>query len=122
MIGLQSAFAIGNGLVVATIVGGVIPMLEPLFQITTGDDKSRDRLNKDATMTGCLNKDASGNYTLTDENTGVKTTVIGPDLEKHSSNHKVTLTGTTKADTSGKSVFEVSKIQHVSTSCKAPPQ
>ena len=35
MIGLQSAFAIGNGLVTATIVGGVIPMLEPLFQITT---------------------------------------------------------------------------------------
>src|SRR5689334_15232366 len=35
LIGLQSAFAIGNGLVTATIVGGVIPMLEPLFQITT---------------------------------------------------------------------------------------
>jgi putative nucleotidyltransferase with HDIG domain len=35
LIGLQSAFAIGNGLVIATIVGGVIPMLEPLFQITT---------------------------------------------------------------------------------------
>jgi len=86
------------------------------------DDKSRDRLNKDAAMTGCLNKDASGNYTLTDENTGVKTTVVGPDLEKHSSNHKVTLTGTAKADTSGNSVFEVSKIQQVSTSCKAPPQ
>ena len=35
LIGLQSALAIGNGLVTATIVGGVIPMLEPLFQITT---------------------------------------------------------------------------------------
>src|SRR5947207_452539 len=35
MIGLQSAFAIGNGIVTATIVGGVIPMFEPLFQITT---------------------------------------------------------------------------------------
>ena len=35
LIGLQSAFAIGNGLVTATIVGGVIPMFEPLFQITT---------------------------------------------------------------------------------------
>jgi cyclic-di-AMP phosphodiesterase PgpH len=35
MIGIQSAFAIGNGLVTATIVGGVLPMLEQLFQITT---------------------------------------------------------------------------------------
>src|SRR5439155_22084143 len=35
LIGLQSALAIGNGLVTATIVGGVIPMFEPLFQITT---------------------------------------------------------------------------------------
>ena len=35
LIGLQSAFAIGNGLVTATIVGGVLPMFEPLFQITT---------------------------------------------------------------------------------------
>jgi len=32
---LQSAFPIGNGIVTATIVGGVIPMFEPLFQITT---------------------------------------------------------------------------------------
>jgi cyclic-di-AMP phosphodiesterase PgpH len=35
MIGLQSALAIGNGIVTATIVGGVLPMLEHLFQITT---------------------------------------------------------------------------------------
>ncbi|HEY4758205.1 MAG TPA: HDIG domain-containing metalloprotein, partial [Chthoniobacterales bacterium] len=35
MIGLQSAFAIGNGIITATVVGGVLPMLEPLFQITT---------------------------------------------------------------------------------------
>ena len=87
------------------------------------DDKSRDRLKKESTMTGCLNKDTAGNYTLTDENTGVKTTVTGPtDLEKHSSNHKVTLTGATKADSRGNPVFEVSKIQHVSASCKAPSQ
>jgi len=86
-------------------------------------EKSRDRLQKETTMTGCLNKDASGNYTLTDENTGVKTAVSGPaDLEKHSSNHKVTLSGATKADASGKPVFEVTKIQHVSPSCKAPSQ
>ncbi len=35
MLGLQSAFAIGNGIVTATIVGGVLPILEHLFRITT---------------------------------------------------------------------------------------
>src|SRR2546426_9617253 len=35
MIGLQSAYAIGNGIVTAMVVGGALPMLENLFQITT---------------------------------------------------------------------------------------
>src|ERR1041384_3033732 len=35
MIGMQSALAIGNGLVTAMIVGGALPMLEQVFQITT---------------------------------------------------------------------------------------
>src|SRR5437868_9408770 len=35
MLGLQSAYAIGNGIVTAMIVGGALPMLEHLFQITT---------------------------------------------------------------------------------------
>src|ERR1700737_2123149 len=35
MIGLQSAYAIGNGILTATIVGGILPMLEHLFQVTT---------------------------------------------------------------------------------------
>ncbi len=35
MLGWQSALAIGNGIVVATIVGGVLPILEHLFRITT---------------------------------------------------------------------------------------
>ncbi len=35
IIGLQSAFAIGNGIVTAMIVGGALPLLEHLFQITT---------------------------------------------------------------------------------------
>jgi putative nucleotidyltransferase with HDIG domain len=35
MIGLQSALALGNGIVTATIVGGILPMFEHLFQITT---------------------------------------------------------------------------------------
>ena len=35
MIGLQSALAIGNGILTATLVGGALPMLEHLFRITT---------------------------------------------------------------------------------------
>jgi putative nucleotidyltransferase with HDIG domain len=35
MIGVQSALAIGNGIVTATLVGGLLPMLEHLFQVTT---------------------------------------------------------------------------------------
>ena len=35
MIGVQSALAIGNGILTATIVGGILPILEHLFQITT---------------------------------------------------------------------------------------
>jgi len=35
LISLQSALAIGNGIVTATLVGGLLPMLEHLFQITT---------------------------------------------------------------------------------------
>lgn len=35
MLGLQSAYAIGNGILTAMIVGGALPILEPLFQITT---------------------------------------------------------------------------------------
>ena len=85
------------------------------------DDKSQR--DTPTTITGCLNKDSSGNFALTDEKTGAKMTVTGPsDLEKHSANHKVTLTGAAKNDASGKPVFEVSKIQHISPSCKAPSQ
>jgi putative nucleotidyltransferase with HDIG domain len=35
MIGLQSALAVGNGILTATLVGGALPMLEHLFGITT---------------------------------------------------------------------------------------
>jgi hypothetical protein len=78
---------------------------------------------KETTMTGCLTKGTAGTYTLTDEKTGVKTTVTGPaELEKHAENHTVTLTGTAKTDASGNQMFEVSKIQHHSNTCKGPGQ
>jgi hypothetical protein len=84
------------------------------------DDSQRDRM-KETAVTGCLNKDSAGGYVLTDEKTGAKTPVTGTaDLDKHSANHKVTLTGTAKADATGKTAFEVSKIQHISPTCKAP--
>ena len=35
MLALQSALAIGNGILTATIVGGLLPVLEQLFRITT---------------------------------------------------------------------------------------
>src|SRR5437762_2921907 len=35
MLGVQSALAIGNGIVTATLVGGALPILDNLFQITT---------------------------------------------------------------------------------------
>jgi putative nucleotidyltransferase with HDIG domain len=35
MIGLQSAYAMGNGILTAMVVGGALPILEQLFQITT---------------------------------------------------------------------------------------
>ena len=86
-------------------------------------DQGRDRMKTETSITGCLNKDAAGGFTITDEKTGAKTSVTGAaDLEKHSANHKVTLTGTSKTDANGKAVFEVSKIQHVSPSCKAPTE
>src|SRR3954465_6441694 len=72
------------------------------------DDSQRDRMKNESSITGCLNKDAAGAFTITDEKTGAKTTVTGSaDLDKHSANHKVTLTGATKTDASGKPTFEV---------------
>jgi len=79
--------------------------------------EQRDRVA--TTLTGCLTKDTGGTYLLTDAS-GLKTTVSGgADLEKHSSNHKVTLTGTAKTDASGKAIFEVTKLTHVSDTCSA---
>jgi hypothetical protein len=80
------------------------------------DQSQRDRMSE-TTITGCLNKDAGGSYTLTDKATGVKTMVSGsPDLEKHSTNHEVTLTGTMKTE-NGRSEFVVTKLQHIAASC-----
>src|SRR5687768_7631148 len=72
---------------------------------------------QEMTMTGCLTKaaDVPQHYSFIDQKSGKKWTVTGPaDLEKHSTNHTVTLTG---AETS--KVFTVSKVQHVAATCEA---
>jgi len=99
-----------------------------LSALSTGlfaqDPSGQDKGGGNATtVTGCLSKDASGAYVLTDETSGAKMTVTGAsDLEKYSANHKVTLTGTAKTDASGKQVFEATKARSVSSTCKAPGQ
>ena len=107
-------------LAVAVLFSGLcVPMYSQEKQDKDAPDQNeRDRMA--TTMTGCLNKDASGAYVLTDLSSGVKTNVTGAvDLEKHSSNHKVTLTGTSKMDPAGKPIFEATKLTHVSDTCTA---
>ena len=79
------------------------------------DQNQRDRMA--TTLTGCLSKDASGSFVITDSS-GLKTTVSGTaDLEKHANNRKLSLTGTAKTDASGKPILEVSKLTHISDTC-----
>ena len=112
----RAFFLLPAGLLIAGVPSSV-------FAQAQDDKQQADRQKNVTTITGCLTKDASGGSTLADEKTGIKSTVAGPsDLEKHSANHKVSLTGTTKTDTTGKSVFEVTKIQHIAADCKAPSQ
>jgi len=72
---------------------------------------------QEMTMTGCLTKaaDVPQHYSFVDQKSGKKWTVTGPaDLEKHSANHTVTLTGAETAK-----VFKVTKVQHVAATCEA---
>lgn len=81
---------------------------------------SRNRsAGKETSVTGCLTKSSDGSYVLTDEKTGKQITVTGSaDLEKHSANHKVRLTGTESSNSSnGPMTMEVTRIQHISPSC-----
>jgi hypothetical protein len=88
-------------------------------QSDSSGQQGKEKSAGTTTMTGCLTKDAAGNYILTDETTGTQTTVTGSDLEKHAANHTVTLTGTSATDANGKQVFQATKLQHVSNTCKA---
>jgi len=78
-------------------------------------DAPKPAKGKEMTMTGCLSKgaDQPQHYSFTEQKSGKKWTVTGPaDLEKHSANHTVRLTGTPTAK-----VFDVTKVEHVSATC-----
>jgi len=83
----------------------------------TPTDKNKST-GKETILTGCLTKATDGGYVLADEKTGKQVMVTGndADLEKHSANHKVRLTG---AETSigGTMSFEATKIQHIAPTC-----
>jgi hypothetical protein len=85
---------------------------------TAQDDKKAPTPAKgqEMTITGCLNKgaDTPQHYIFTDQKTGKKWTVTGPaDLEKHSANHTVRLTGAQTAK-----VFAATKVEHVAATCE----
>lgn len=80
-------------------------------------DAPQPAKGKERTMTGCLNKgaDVAQHYVFTNQQNGQKMTVTGPaDLEKHSANHTVRITGTTT-----NKVFTVTKVEHVAATCEA---
>ena len=82
------------------------------------DEQQRQR-TAPTMMTGCLTKgDTEGQYAFTETTTGDKKSVVpssGVDLDKHSSNHTVKLTGTLSED--GKT-FTATKVEHVSSTCE----
>ena len=77
----------------------------------------KDAKGKAETMTGCLTKakDMPQHYSFTDQATGKTMTVTGPaELEKHSANHTVRLTGAMTSK-----VFSATKVEHVAATCEA---
>ena len=88
----------------------------PSFAQEQQPPNERDRMKvSQTTVTGCLNKDDSGGWVITDQG-GTKMTVLGKeDFAKHA-DHTVKLTGTPSED--GKT-FNVTKIEHVADTCQA---
>lgn len=92
---------------------GLIAALSRYSRTEEGKEGRRARgaeAGEQATLTGCLSRDGDA-YAITDE-AGAKTTVGGePALAKHVG-HRVTLSGTRRAD-----VFDVTNIRHLAASC-----
>jgi hypothetical protein len=70
------------------------------------------------TVTGCLTKGASaGQYTITDQKTGEKTPIAGPDQLDKYVNQTVRLTGTMDSQGQEK-IFKPDSISQVSATCE----
>lgn len=92
-------------------------LLSSAFVFAQGDKSPAPAKGSQMTMTGCLNKaaDQPQHYSFVDQASGKKWTVTGPaDLQKHSSNHTVRLTGAETAK-----VFAATKVEHVAATCEA---
>jgi hypothetical protein len=85
--------------------------------VTFAQEAPQPAKGKERTMTGCLNKgaDQPQHFNFTNQQNGRKMVVTGPaDLEKHSANHTVRITGSMT-----NKVFNVTKVEHVAATCEA---
>src|SRR5205807_855153 len=89
-------------------------LLASFLPALLGQDPASTR-GKETTVTGCLTKGAGqAQYILKDDKTGNEMTVTGPsELEQHSANHQVKLTGNSTTEV-GKTMFNASKVEMVS--------
>jgi len=79
---------------------------------------SSTKSQQETTLTCCLNKGpGQSQYVLTDQKTGDATPVTGTsDLEQHSANHTVKLTGNRTTE-GGRAMFTATKVEHISATC-----
>src|SRR5688572_19647643 len=74
--------------------------------------------NQTNTIVGCLNRaDRPGYFSLTEEGTGFRITVTGPeDLDRYSANNEVRLTGSMVRQ-QGDEVFRADRVERLSANC-----
>ena len=107
---------IADRILVTACVTGTL-LLSGVAAFAQEEKAPKPAKGKERTMTGCLTKaaDVPQHFTFVDQKSGRKMTVTGSaDLEKHSANHTVTITGSPTAK-----VFNVTKVEHVSETCQA---
>ena len=99
-----------TGLVLGNIAYGQSPSQDPPPQKQSDTPK--------VSVTGCLTKGAAaGQYTITDQKTGEKTPIAGPDQLDKYLNQTVKLTGTIASQGQEK-VFKPDSISQVSATCE----
>jgi|GEM_PF-2784282 hypothetical protein len=96
----------------ALLLAGFLVAQEP------AKEASSVKSQQETTLTGCLNKGpVQGQYVLTDQKTGDAIPVTGAsDLEEHSANHTVKLTGNRTTE-GGRSTFTATKVEHIAAAC-----